>query len=49
MFAEDSNVEPFDFPTANDGDCISVTLKNISSADVEACVGMRVLTVYYGR
>lgn len=49
MFTEESTIEPFDFPTANDGDCISVTLKNISQSDVEVCVGARVLTVYYGR
>lgn len=49
MFTEESTIESFDFPTANDGDCISVTLKNISQSDVEVCVGARVLTVYYGR
>jgi hypothetical protein len=47
MFTEDSEVGDFDFPTANDGECISVTLKNISQSDVEVCVGARVLTVYY--
>lgn len=47
MFTEDSEVGDFDFPTANDGECISVTVKNISQSQVEVCIGARVLTVYY--
>lgn len=47
MFTEDSEVGDFDFPTANDGECISVTVKNISQSQVEVCIGARVLTVFY--
>lgn len=47
MFTENAEVGDFDFPTANDGECISVTVKNISQSDVEVCIGARVLTVFY--
>lgn len=47
MFTEDAEVGDFDFPTANDGECISVTVKNISRSQVEVRMAAHVLTVYY--
>lgn len=47
LFVENSEIGDFDFPTANENDCISITLKNISDAEVEACVGARALTLWY--
>lgn len=35
MFTEDAHVGDFEFPTANTGECISVTVKNISRGWVE--------------